>query len=99
MFPHVAGEQQVPSVRHVCVSLHVRQVIVPPHMFEMGRHDGVVTLAHVVGAQHALASHTSLRTAHVPQLSVSPHPSLIVPQLFVPHVRGVQFAVQTFPTQ
>jgi hypothetical protein len=99
MFPHVAGEQQVPSARQVCVGVHGAQTIVPPHMFETGWHDGVVTLEHRAGAQQAFALHTSLRTAQVPQLRVPPHPSLIEPQLVAEHVRGVHVAVQSLSTQ
>jgi len=99
MFPHVAGEQQVPSARHTCDALHVRHVIVPPHPFVTGRHDGVVSFAQLVGVQHAFASHTAPVTGHVPHVRVPPHPSLIVPQLLAPHVRGVQVAVQLPFTQ
>ncbi len=81
------------------MSLQSKHVIVPPHMFDTGRHVGVVTLAQVVGAQQAFASHTSLSTAQVPQLSVAPHPSLIDPQLVAEHVRGVHVAVQLPFTQ
>ena len=68
-------------------------------MFETGLHDGAVTLAQVMGAQHALASHTSLRSAHVPHMIVPPHPSLMLPQLVAVHVLGVHVAVQSLSTQ
>jgi hypothetical protein len=99
MFPHVAGEQQVPSARQTCEPLHGAHVNVPPHMFEIGLHDGAVTPVQVRGAQHALASHTSLRSAHVPHMIVPPHPSLMLPQLVAEHVLGVHVAVHSLPTQ
>jgi hypothetical protein len=74
-------------------------VICPPHPFVIGRHDGLVTDAHVFGAQHVPPKQVSLGAAHDPQSTVDPQPSLWAPHAVAAQVFGVQVVRQTSETQ